>query len=159
MPKLNENYLNLKESYLFSEIAHRVNDYTAKNPDKKVIRLGIGDVTRPLSASVIHALHQGVDDMASAETFKGYGPEQGYEFLRNAITKYYESHGIVIDPSAIFISDGAKSDTGSSIPGLCGFQHYVRPQNHIHFRYCRKRLSAYAGQKHPCRSDLYLFSK
>ncbi len=113
MPKLNENYLNLKESYLFSEIAHRVNDYTAKNPDKKVIRLGIGDVTRPLSASVIHALHQGVDDMASAETFKGYGPEQGYEFLRNAITKYYESHGIVIDPSAIFISDGAKSDTGN----------------------------------------------
>ena len=89
MPKINENYLNLKESYLFSEIAHRVADYTAKNPDKKVIRLGIGDVTRPLSENVIQALHEGVDAMGNASTFKGYGPEQGYEFLRNAISDYY----------------------------------------------------------------------
>ena len=113
MPKINENYLNLKESYLFAEINHRVADYTKNHPDQKVIRLGIGDVTRPLSENVIKALHEGVDAMASADTFKGYGPEQGYEFLRNSIAKYYESHGVTIDPKDIFISDGAKSDTGN----------------------------------------------
>ncbi len=113
MPKINENYLNLKESYLFSEIAHRVADYTAKNPDKKVIRLGIGDVTRPLSDNVIQALHEGVDAMGNASTFKGYGPEQGYEFLRNAIADYYAKNNVNIDPKDIFISDGAKSDTGN----------------------------------------------
>lgn len=113
MPKINDNYLNLKESYLFSEINHRVADYTENNPDKKIIRLGIGDVTRPLSPNVIQALHEGVDDMADAKTFKGYGPEQGYEFLRNAIAKYYEGHGVTIDPKDIFVSDGAKSDTGN----------------------------------------------
>ena len=113
MPKLNENYQSLKESYLFSEIAHRVNTYLAENPDKKVIRLGIGDVTLPLSSEVIKSLHDGVDDMARAETFKGYGPEQGYAFLRNAISDYYKEHHVSIDPSEIFISDGAKSDTGN----------------------------------------------
>lgn len=113
MPKINENYLNLKESYLFAEINHRVADYTKNHPDQKVIRLGIGDVTRPLSENVIKALHEGVDAMASTDTFKGYGPEQGYEFLRNNIAKYYESHGVTIDPKDIFISDGAKSDTGN----------------------------------------------
>ena len=113
MPQINENYLNLKESYLFAEINHRVADYTQKNPDKKIIRLGIGDVTRPLSDTVINALHEGVDAMADADTFKGYGPEQGYGFLRDGVSKYYESHGISIDPAAIFISDGAKSDTGN----------------------------------------------
>ena len=113
MPKLNENYQSLKESYLFSEIAHRVNTYLAENPDKKVIRLGIGDVTLPLSSEVIKSLHDGVDDMAKAETFKGYGPEQGYAFLRNAISDYYKEHNVSIDPSEIFISDGAKSDTGN----------------------------------------------
>ena len=111
MPKINENYLNLKESYLFSEINHRVAQYTSNHPDQKVIRLGIGDVTRPLSPEVINALHEGVDDMASADTFKGYGPEQGYDFLRSRVSEYYKSHGITIDPQAIFISDGAKSDT------------------------------------------------
>ena len=113
MPKINENYLNLKESYLFSEIAHRVADYTAKNPDKKVIRLGIGDVTRPLSENVIQALHEGVDAMGNASSFKGYGPEQGYEFLRNAISEYYAKNNVNVDPKDIFISDGAKSDTGN----------------------------------------------
>lgn len=113
MPKLNENYLNLKESYLFSEVAHRVAAYSAANPDKKVIRLGIGDVTKPLAPAVIDALHEGVDAMASSDTFKGYGPEQGYEFLRNAISEYYASNGVSVDPSEIFISDGAKSDTGN----------------------------------------------
>ena len=95
MPKLNENYLNLKESYLFSEIAHRVNTYTAANPDKTVIRLGIGDVTLPIGSKVIAELHEGVDALASAETFKGYGPEQGYEFLRRAIVDYYSRNNVI----------------------------------------------------------------
>ncbi|MBQ8326258.1 MAG: LL-diaminopimelate aminotransferase [Lachnospiraceae bacterium] len=113
MAKLNENYLDLKDSYLFSEIAHRVNAYSAANPDKKIIRLGIGDVTRPLSPEVIEGLHKGVDDMASSDTFKGYGPEQGYEFLRNAIVDYYNRNCVNIDAKEVFISDGAKSDTGN----------------------------------------------
>lgn len=113
MPKLNENYLNLKESYLFSEIAHRVAAYTEAHPDKKVIRLGIGDVTRPIGSDVIKALHEGVDAQASSETFKGYGPEQGYDFLRNAIVDYYARNGVSIDAKEVFVSDGAKSDTGN----------------------------------------------
>lgn len=113
MPKLNENYLNLKESYLFSEIAHRVAAYTEANPDKKVIRLGIGDVTRPIGKDVIAALHEGVNAQASAETFKGYGPEQGYDFLRDAIVAYYRRNGVAIDAREVFVSDGAKSDTGN----------------------------------------------
>ncbi len=113
MPKLNENYLNIKESYLFAEIANRVNAYSKANPDKKVIRLGIGDVTLPLSEDVIKALHEGVDDQGKAETFQGYGPEQGHEFLRNAISDYYKSFGVNVETGEIFISDGAKSDTGN----------------------------------------------
>lgn len=113
MPKLNENYLNLKESYLFSEIAHRVNSYTSANPDKKVIRLGIGDVTLPIGSTVISQLHEGVDALASAETFKGYGPEQGYAFLREAIVDYYSRNNVTIEADEVFVSDGAKSDTGN----------------------------------------------
>ncbi len=113
MPKLNENYLNLKESYLFSEIAHRVNAYTAANPEKKVIRLGIGDVTLPIGSEVIEQLHEGVNALASAETFKGYGPEQGYDFLREAIVDYYQRNGVEIAANEVFVSDGAKSDTGN----------------------------------------------
>lgn len=113
MPKLNENYLNLKESYLFAEIAHRVNDYAKANPDKKIIRLGIGDVTRPLGSEMITALHEGVDAMASSETFKGYGPEQGYDFLKDAVVAYYKENGVSIESNEVFVSDGAKSDTGN----------------------------------------------
>ncbi|MCM1182058.1 MAG: LL-diaminopimelate aminotransferase [Roseburia sp.] len=113
MPKLNENYLNLKESYLFSEIAHRVNDYTAAHPDQRVIRLGIGDVTLPIGSEIIAQLHEGVDALSKAETFKGYGPEQGYDFLRNAIVDYYARSGVTIAADEVFVSDGAKSDTGN----------------------------------------------
>lgn len=113
MAKLNENYLNVKESYLFSEVAKRVNNFTAANPDKKIIKLGIGDVTLPLSSEVITSLHNAVDEMASAETFRGYGPEQGYDFLRNAIKEYYARNSVEIDADEIFVSDGAKSDTGN----------------------------------------------
>lgn len=115
MPRLNENYLNLKESYLFSEIAHRTAAYMEKNPQKgaQIIRLGIGDVTKPLGKTVLQALHDGVDAMGTAETFKGYGPEQGYETTRNAIAAYYKRNGVDVDPGDIFVSDGAKSDTGN----------------------------------------------
>lgn len=113
MPKLNENYLNLKESYLFSEISHRVSTYTAANPDKKIIRLGIGDVTLPIGSKMIAELHEGVNALANAETFKGYGPEQGYDFLRNAIVDYYKRKDVSIEPDEVVVSDGAKSDTGN----------------------------------------------
>lgn len=113
MPKLNEHYQDLKESYLFAEIAHRVAAYEAEHPDSKIIRLGIGDVTLPLGDLAIKGLHEGVDAMASAETFKGYGPEQGYGFLRDAISAYYARNDVSVDAADIFISDGAKSDTGN----------------------------------------------
>lgn len=113
MPKLNENYQNLKESYLFSEIAHRVAAYSLAHPDQRIIRLGIGDVTLPLGSLAIQGLHAGVDAMASPDTFRGYGPEQGYEFLRKAISEYYARNEVTVDPADIFISDGAKSDTGN----------------------------------------------
>lgn len=113
MPKLNENYLNLKESYLFSDIAKKVNTFIEKNPDKKVIRLGIGDVTRPLNKKVIEKLHLAVDEMSVESTFKGYGPEQGYQFLRDMIKDYFSRKDIKIDADEVFVSDGAKSDTGN----------------------------------------------
>lgn len=113
MPKLNENYLNLKQSYLFSEVAHRVAAYQEAHPDKKVIRLGIGDVTLPIGGDVIRAMHEGVDDQASAATFKGYGPEQGYAFVRDAVVDYYRRNGVSIEAGEVFVSDGAKSDTGN----------------------------------------------
>lgn len=124
MPKLNENYLNLQDSYLFSEIAHRTAAYTEKHPDKPVIRLGIGDVTRPLCDCVLKALHEGVDAMAATETFKGYGPEQGYAKTREAIADYYKKNGVDVDPGAIFVSDGAKSDTGN-ITDLFGHDNVI----------------------------------
>ena len=96
MPKLNENFLRIQNSYLFSEIAHRTAAYVEANPDKPIIRLGIGDVTKPLADTVIAALHEGVDIMADAATFKGYGPEQCYDQSSNAIPSYYKKNGIVL---------------------------------------------------------------
>jgi LL-diaminopimelate aminotransferase len=114
MAKINENYLKLQAGYLFPEIGRRVNEFIAANPNKKVIKMGIGDVTRPLVPSVVKAFHEGVDEMAKAETFKGYGPEQGYAFLREAIAKNaYQDNGIDISADDIFISDGSKCDTGN----------------------------------------------
>ncbi len=111
--RINSNYENLEQSYLFSTIAKKVNDYTAAHPDKKVIRLGIGDVTRPLCKAVISALHKAVDEMGVQETFRGYGPEQGYDFLREAVKKYYSKRNVELEMDEIFISDGAKSDVGN----------------------------------------------
>ena len=111
--RLNENFLNVKESYLFSEIAKKVNDYSAQNPDKKIIRLGIGDVTLPLVPAVIEALHKAVDEMGAQETFRGYVPEQGYDFLREKIVDYYKKNTIRLELDEVFVSDGAKSDVGN----------------------------------------------
>ncbi|MBR6835282.1 MAG: LL-diaminopimelate aminotransferase [Oscillospiraceae bacterium] len=113
MAKFNENFLNLKESYLFSEVAKKVKAFQDKYPERSVIRLGIGDVTLPLGKSVVKAMHEAADEMGSADTFRGYGPEQGYDFLREAIAGYYRSFGVELDPDTIFVSDGAKSDTGN----------------------------------------------
>lgn len=112
MIQLNENYLKLASSYLFSEIAKRVSAFQQNNPDRELIRLGIGDVTLPLTSSVISAFHEGVDDMSKAGSFRGYGPEQGYDFLKTAIARNDYEH-CNIHPGEIFISDGSKCDTGN----------------------------------------------
>ena len=109
----NKNFNDIPESYLFAEVADRVAKYTKAHPDKKVLKLGIGDVTLPLAPSVIKALHDGVEDMSRAETFKGYGPYEGYSFLREAIADYYKKSGVTLSLSEIFVSDGAKSDLGN----------------------------------------------
>ncbi len=111
--KTNQNYQNLEQSYLFSTIARKVKEYTTNNPDKPVIRLGIGDVTLPLCKAVIDAMHKAVDEMSVQETFRGYGPEQGYVFLREAIKGYYSERNVDLTLNEIFISDGAKSDVGN----------------------------------------------
>lgn len=114
MYTINENYLNLQGSYLFSNIAKKVAAYKESNPQADIIRLGIGDVTQPLAPAIIKALHKAVDEMGTAEGFRGYGPEQGYDFLRNAIAQNdYRARGCQIDADEIFISDGAKCDVGN----------------------------------------------
>ena len=111
--KINENYSNLEQSYLFSTIAKKVKEFTENNPDKKIIRLGIGDVTLPLCECVVKAMHKAVDEMGVQETFRGYGPEQGYKFVSSAVQDYYAKRGVSLELDEIFISDGAKSDLGN----------------------------------------------
>lgn len=111
--KLNQNFHQLKESYLFSEINRRVSDFTRENPDAEILRMGIGDVTLPLCPAVITAMKQAVQEMADRRTFRGYGEEQGYLFLREAVSRYYGEKGVSVAPDEIFISDGAKSDLGN----------------------------------------------
>lgn len=114
MALVNEHFLKLQSNYLFSDIAKKVNSFKITHPKQKIIRMGIGDVTQPLAPAVIEAMHKAVDEMASKETFHGYGPEQGYPFLIDAIIKNdYESIGVSLEPSEVFISDGAKSDCGN----------------------------------------------
>jgi len=113
--KLNENYKNLKKNYLFSEISRRVAAYQRANPNKKIIRLGIGDVTLPLTKSVIEAMAKAVDEMGKKETFRGYAPEYGYDFLREAVANYYKRFNVNLSPDEVFTSDGAKSDVGNIV--------------------------------------------
>jgi LL-diaminopimelate aminotransferase len=112
--RVNEHYLKLRSSYLFTEIARRVKAFQAAHPEARIIRLGIGDVTQPLAPAVIQALHEAVDEMARAETFRGYGPEPGYEFLTELIaSRDYRARGIAVSPDEIFVSDGGKSDSAN----------------------------------------------
>lgn len=114
MATINENYSNLQNSYLFANIARKVADFQAEHPEADIIRLGIGDVTLPLAPAVIEAMHKAVDEMGQVETFRGYGPEQGYDFLRQAVVDHdYKARGIDLDLDEVFISDGAKSDCGN----------------------------------------------
>lgn len=114
MALINENYLKLPGSYLFTEIGRRVAKYKKNNPNANIIRLGIGDVTKPLACEVVNSIHEATDDMASEKTFRGYGPEQGYDFLiKKIIENDYLSRGVVLDEDEVFISDGSKNDTGN----------------------------------------------
>ncbi|MGN0807385.1 MAG: LL-diaminopimelate aminotransferase [Candidatus Coproplasma sp.] len=111
--KYNTNFNNIAQNYLFAEVADRSSRYAAAHPEKQVLKLGIGDVTLPLAPAVISAMHTAVDEMANKDTFKGYGPYEGYDFLREAIKGYYKEFGVEIGMDEIFVSDGAKSDLGN----------------------------------------------
>ena len=125
MYTINENYLKLQGSYLFSNIANKVNTYKEEHKDAEIIRLGIGDVTKPIAPAIIEALHKAVDEMGTAEGFHGYGPEQGYEFLREKIAKEdYQSRGCDIKADEIFVSDGAKCDVGN-IQEIFGIENRI----------------------------------
>lgn len=114
MAKINQNYLKLPGSYLFSTIGRKVKEYSEAHPDAKIIRLGIGDVTQPIAPEIISALHKAVDEMGADETFRGYAPDLGYEFLRDVISRQdYKARGCAIEPDEIFVSDGAKCDCGN----------------------------------------------
>lgn len=112
---INTNFDNLQDSYLFSTIAAKVNAYIAEHPENNIIRMGIGDVTQPLVPAVIEAMHAAVDEMARGETFRGYAPDHGYEFLREAIQGYYAKRGVALKTAEIFVGDGAKSDVGNIV--------------------------------------------
>src|SRR5690349_13362989 len=113
MAKINSNYQKLQAGYLFPEIGKRVRAYASENPTPKIIRLGIGDVVLPLPAPILDAMRKGVDEMGKAETFKGYGPEQGYDFLLQAISEHFKSQGAEVAPDEVFVSDGSKCDTAN----------------------------------------------
>ena len=113
--QLNENFGKIKPSYLFSDVAKRVREYSEAHPEKKILRLGIGDVTLPLTPTVIRAMHRATDEMADAATFRGYAPEYGYDFLREAVARHYAAFGVTVAPDDVFISDGAKSDLGNFV--------------------------------------------
>ncbi len=116
MSLINENFMKLEDSYLFSTIAKKVAKYTKENPDKKIIKLGIGDVTKPIVPACLEAMHKAVDEIGTKEGFKGYGPEQGYEFLRKAIVENdYKALGVEIAEDEVFVSDGAKCDCGNIV--------------------------------------------
>lgn len=124
---INKNFEQLKESYLFSTISQKVNAFAAANPDKEVLRMGIGDVTLPLAPVVIDAMAKAVAEMGNAATFKGYGDEQGYMFLREAVSGYYDGKGVSIANDEIFIGDGAKSDIGNILDIFCNSSKVLMP--------------------------------
>jgi len=132
MPQVNENYLKLKAGYLFPEIGRRVAAFTQQHPSAKVIRLGIGDVTEPLPPAVVEAMHKALDEMGHRDTFRGYGPEQGYDFLRNAIAENdFGAHGCDIHADEVFVSDGSKCDTGNILE-IFGINNTVAVQDPVY---------------------------
>lgn len=139
--QLNEHYRNLEESYLFTRIGRLVAAYGQEHPEAEIIRLGIGDVTRPLVPVVVEALHRAVAEMGDAATFRGYGDEQGYSFLREAIAGYYQGQGVSLDPDEIFVSDGAKSDLGN-ILDLFGTDNVVAIPNPVYPVYLDTNIMA-----------------
>ena len=140
--KINENYLKLKSSYLFVEVARRETEFRKANPDADIIKMGIGDVTKPLVPAVIEAFHAAVDELADAETFMGYGPEQGYDFLANAIIENdYNKFGIDLDTSEVFISDGAKSDT-ANIQDIFGIDNKIAVTDPVYTVYVDTNVMA-----------------
>lgn len=138
---INKNYLNLEASYLFSTIAKKVSEYSDANPDKNIIRLGIGDVTLPLCNAVVNAMKSAVEEMGVQETFRGYGPEQGYDFLKSAIRDYYAKHNVSLELDEIFISDGAKSDLGN-ILDILGTDNRVMVQDPVYPVYVDTNIMA-----------------
>ena len=138
---INKNYLNLEASYLFSTIAKKVSEYSEVNPDKNIIRLGIGDVTLPLCNAVVNAMKSAVEEMGVQETFRGYGPEQGYDFLKSAIRDYYAKHNVSLELDEIFISDGAKSDLGN-ILDILGTDNRVMVQDPVYPVYVDTNIMA-----------------
>ena len=157
--KINGNFLNLKDSYLFSTVAKKIKEFQSANPGVKVYRLGIGDVTLPLVPAVIEAMHKAVDEMGRKETFRGYGPEQGHDFLRDAIANYYADKKVKISSDEIFISDGAKSDLGNILDILDPSDKVLIPDpvypayvdTNIKDRHCAwqssQLIQAYAGRE------------
>lgn len=153
MALINEHYLKLKAGYLFPEIGRRVKEYSEANPDKKIIKMGIGDVTQPLVPSILKAFHKGVDEMGEASTFKGYGPEQGYEFLREAIAKNsYQANGIDIKADEIIVSDGSKCDTGN-IQEIFGLDNKIAICDPVYPVYADTTVMS--GKTGQCREDGY----
>ncbi len=144
MVKVNKNFSNLVPNYLFADVARKTNEFIKANPDKKIIRLGIGDVTLPLAPVVVEAMKKGCDELGVKDTFKGYPAYEGYEFLRKAVSDYYGSFGVNVSADEILINDGAKSDAGNIVNifsednvvlvtdpvyPLCGFKYNGRQNN------------------------------
>jgi LL-diaminopimelate aminotransferase len=147
MIKVNENYLLLQSGYLFPEISRRVRAFTEKNPTAKIIRLGIGDVTEPLPSAIIDAMHKAVDDMAERSSFKGYGPEQGYDFLTDAIiANDFAVRGVSLETSEIFVSDGSKCDTGN-FQEILGLDNVVAVADPVYPVYVDTNVMAGRGGK------------
>lgn len=145
MININENFLNLQDSYLFQTIAKKVTEFQTNNPDKRIIKLGIGDVTRPIVPAVIEAMHKAIDEMGNPETFRGYGPEQGYDFLREKILENdYLKRGVEIDKDEIFISDGAKCDCGN-IGDILGLDNRVAITDPVYPVYLDTNIMAGRG--------------
>lgn len=155
MITINENYLKLQDSYLFSTIAKKVEEFTKKNPNKKIIKLGIGDVTMPIAPAVIDAIHVASDEMMKKETFRGYGPEQGYAFLREKIAECdYKKRGIDIQIDEIFVSDGAKCDTGN-IGEIFGIDNVVAITDPVYPVYLDTNIMAGRSGEYNAQEEQY----